>query len=292
MPYAIDASHNRIEFVKRQLHGWIDELLNSPDRHDLKKSFGKALTIRNYVLSPVLDPHEMEIYLEDPEVQDYMARHQALWADNEMHFEQQMSGILCAENDNEVLVQIIKEYYANIYRALTCTEIFLSDMNTSSTVVMVGTGSMPLSLLFMQRFSNAHILGLDHCKSALDIGGQYIDYLTMKYPENYRREAIELICMDGATFDYSKCNIIILSIHISNRAEVIKRIIETAPCDRQVIVIERQVQGLRQYFYHNYSFDPAGLPMHKVGTLCSSLLHSTAYRLEWRGSTEPSNVSV
>ncbi len=147
---------------------------------------------------------------------------------------------------------------------------------------MVGAGGMPLSLLFMQYFSNARILGLDKCEESLNIGGQYIDYLMTKHPQNCRRDAIDLVCADGATFNYSECDIIILSIHISNKVEIMERILETAPRARQVIVIERQVRGLRQYFYRNHGFDPSGLPVHRIGTLCSSVLDSTAYRLESR----------
>ncbi|WP_153102073.1 nicotianamine synthase family protein [Paraburkholderia hayleyella] len=268
-----------IEFVKQQIHGWLDELLDAPQGQDLKQSFGKMLTLRNYILSPVLDASEIARYLDDPEVRTYMARYQALCASNEVRFERQMSTLLRQQNDNEALVQIIRGYYADIYRLLARSEIFLSAMNAESTVAMVGSGAMPLSLLFMQRYSGARMIGIDCSATSLACGREYIDFLTAQHPQHFQRAAIALECADGAAFDYGMCDIVVLSIHLPNKRAVIERIIATAPRGRPVVIVERQVQGLGQYFYRNYGFDPAGLPLLRMDTLCSSLLQSTAYRL-------------
>ncbi|WP_239687636.1 class I SAM-dependent methyltransferase, partial [Burkholderia cenocepacia] len=271
----------RIDFVKTQIHRWIDEMFVSPDRHDLRACFAKTLLIRNYLLSPVLDANETERFLRDATVREYMKRFQALSLDNEVRFERQMSDVLRAGPSSEGLLLIIKEYYAEIYRLLARTEMFLSDMSADSTVAMVGSGGMPLSLLFMQSFSGARIVGLDLSEESLRTGERFVDHLCASNPARYRRAAIEMVHADGAAYDYGACDIIILSIHIENKAEIVERIIETAPRDRRVIVIERQVQGLGQYFYPNYGFDPARLPLVKLATLCSSLLVSTAYQLDW-----------
>lgn len=278
---AANDTQHRIDFVKTQIHRWIDEMFTSPDRHDLRACFAKTLLIRNYLLSPVLDAIETERFLRDATVREYMKRFQALSLDNEVRFERQMSDVLRAGPSSEGLLLIIKEYYAEIYRLLARTEIFLSDMSADSTVAMVGSGGMPLSILFMQAFSGARIVGMDLSEESLRTGERFVDHLCASNPARYRRAAIDMVHADGAAYDYGACDIIILSIHIENKVEIVERIIETAPRDRSVIVIERQVQGLGQYFYPNYGFDPAGLPLVKLATLCSSLLVSTAYRLDW-----------
>ncbi|RQS12241.1 SAM-dependent methyltransferase [Burkholderia sp. Bp9002] len=277
---AANDTQHRIGFVKAQIHRWIDEMLVSPDRHDLRVWFAKTLLIRDYLLSPVLDAHETERFLRDATVREYMKRFQALSLDNEVRFERQMSDVLRAGPSSEGLLLIVKEYYAEIYRLLARTEIFLSDMSADSTVAMVGSGGMPLSLLFMQSFSGARIVGLDLSEESLRTGERFVDHLCALHPARYRRDAIEMVHADGAAYDYEACDIVILSIHIENKAEIVQRIVETAPRDRRVIVIERQVQGLGQYFYPNYGFDPAGLPLAKLAALCSSLLVSTAYQLD------------
>lgn len=277
---AANDTRRRIDFVKTQIHRWMDEMFVSPDRHDLRACFAKTLLIRNYLLSPVLDAHETEHFLRDTTVREYMKRFQALSLDNEVRFERQMSDVLRAGPSSEGLLLIIKEYYAEIYRLLARTEIFLSDMSADSTVAMVGSGGMPLSLLFMQSFSGARIVGLDLSEESLRTGERFVDHLCALHPARYRRDAIEMVHADGAAYDYGACDIVILSIHIENKMEIVERIIETAPRDRRVIVIERQVQGLGQYFYPNYGFDTAGLPLAKLATLCSSLLVSTAYQLD------------
>ncbi|KWK05963.1 hypothetical protein WM11_11245 [Burkholderia ubonensis] len=277
---AANDTQHRIDFVKAQIHRWIDEMFVSPDRHDLRAWFAKTLLIRDYLLSPVLDAHETERFLRDATVREYMKRFQALSLDNEVRFERQMSDVLRAGPSSEGLLLIIKEYYAEIYRLLSRTEIFLSDMSADSTVAMVGSGGMPLSLLFMQSFSGARIVGLDLSEESLRTGAHFVDHLCALHPARYCRDAIEMVHTDGAVYDYGACDIVILSIHIENKAEIVQRIVETAPRDRRVIVIERQVQGLGQYFYPNYGFDPTGLPLAKLATLCSSLLVSTAYQLD------------
>ncbi|MDI9690625.1 SAM-dependent methyltransferase, partial [Burkholderia cenocepacia] len=55
---AANDTQHRIDFVKTQIHRWIDEMFVSPDRHDLRACFAKTLLIRNYLLSPVLDANE------------------------------------------------------------------------------------------------------------------------------------------------------------------------------------------------------------------------------------------
>ncbi|MBU9561945.1 SAM-dependent methyltransferase [Burkholderia multivorans] len=277
---AANDTQNRIDFVKTQIHRWIDEMFVSPDRHDLRACFAKTLLIRNYLLSPVLDANETERFLRDATVREYMQRFQALSLDNEVRFERQMSDVLRAGPSSEGLLLIIKEYYAEIYRLLARTEMFLSDMSADSTVAMVGSGGMPLSLLFMQSFSGARIVGLDLNEESLRTGERFVDHLCASNPARYRRGAIEMVHADGAAYDYGACDIIILSIHIENKLEIVKRIIETAPRDRRVIVVERQVHGLGQYFYPNYGFDSDRLPVVKLASLSSSLLVSTAYELE------------
>ncbi|CAB3772936.1 hypothetical protein GQ57_22995 [Burkholderia sp. MSh2] len=277
---AANDTQHRIDFVKTQIHRWIDELFESPDRHDLRACFAKTLLIRNYLLSPLLDAHETERFLRDATVREYMKRFQALSLDNEVRFERQMSDVLRAGPSSEGLLLIIKEYYAEIYRLLARTEMFLSDMSADATVAMVGSGGMPLSLLFMQSFSGARIVGLDLSEESLRTGERFVDHLCALHPARYRRDAIAMVHADGAAYDYGACDIVILSIHIENKVEIVRRIVETAPRDRRVIVIERQVQGLGQYFYPNYGFDAAGLPLVRLASLCSSLLVSTAYALE------------
>lgn len=256
----------------------MDELFASA-RHDLRTFFAKTLLVRDYLLSPVLDARETALYLNDESVRAYMKRFQALSLDNEVRFERQMSEVPRAGPTGEGLMLIIKEYYAEIYRVLARTEIFLSGMNGDSAVTMVGTGGMPLSLLFMQHFSGARIVGLDVDAQSLRTGEQFVDFLCERHPSRYRRDAIDVRHADGAEYDYGASDIVILSIHIENKARIIARIVETAPRDRPVIVIERQVQGLGQYFYPNHGFDPHGLPIEKLASLCSSLLVSTAYRI-------------
>jgi hypothetical protein len=275
-----DNARHRVDFVKAQIHRWMDELFETGNRHDLRTFFAKTLFMRDYLLSPILDAHETELYLRDEAVLTYMKRFQQLSLDNEVLFERQMSEVLCRGANGEGLMLIIRDYYAEIYRLLTRTEIFLTGMNGASTVAMVGTGGMPLSLLFMQAFSGARIVGLDINEESLRLGGHFVDFLCEGHPARYHRDAIELNLADGAAYDYGRCDIVILSIHIENKAEIIARIVETAPRERAVIVVERQVQGLGQYFYPNYGFDPDDLPLAKLASMCSSLLVSTAYRLD------------
>ncbi|WJF91515.1 SAM-dependent methyltransferase [Paraburkholderia bonniea] len=281
------SSESRIAFVRQQIHAWLDELLALPASVGLQQSFGKMLTLRNYILSPVLNASETARYLEDPEVRDYMARYQALCALNEVRFEREMSAILRGQNEsekeNEALVQIIRGYYADIYKLLARSEIFLSGMNPTSNVVMVGSGGMPLSLLFMQSFSGARVTGVERSAASLASGSEYIAFLSGQHPALFRRAAISQVCADGVSFDYGEADIVVLSIHLADKLSIIERIIETTPRERAVVIVERQVRGLGQYFYRNHGFEPAGLPLQRMGTLCSSLLESTAYRLVPRG---------
>ncbi len=127
---------------------------------------------------------------------------------------------------------------------LARTEIFLTGMNRDSTVYMVGSGGMPLSVLFMHRFTDARIICLEISEESLQDGRNFCNFLIGQHPDNFRREAIDLRYGDGATFDYGECDIIVLSIHTMNKVEMIQRIIDTAPRDRDVIVVERQVKDL------------------------------------------------
>lgn len=76
-----------IDFVKIQIYCWIDEMFVLFDWYDLCVCFVKMLLICNYLLLLVFDVNEIECFLCDVMVCEYMKCFQVLLFDNEVCFE-------------------------------------------------------------------------------------------------------------------------------------------------------------------------------------------------------------
>ena len=57
---------------------------------------------------------------------------------------------------------------------------------------------------------------------------------------------------DAENVDYSDHDVVILSIYITNKDVIIRRILESTKKFKRLIIINRHMHGLSQYFYKNY----------------------------------------
>ncbi|NDK08528.1 methyltransferase domain-containing protein [Candidatus Gracilibacteria bacterium] len=106
----------------------------------------------------------------------------------------------------------------------------LNITSKTKTMVAVGCGSMPETLLYFYENTNIkNIIGVDYNHEAIFMAGEMISGLNL--------DKITFHQGDGVDYDYKEADIVYIPIFTSPKNRILNRIIETGKDDVQIIVI-------------------------------------------------------
>jgi len=113
-------------------------------------------------------------------------------------------------------------YLANI------NELSMVDMEDVKNIVLVGSGPMPHTLIFMNENTKVdHILGIDNNPEAVYISSEILKVLDLP--------KIQVSREDGIKFDYSNYDLVFVSDFVSPKSKIIDKIFETSKKSVQII---------------------------------------------------------
>jgi hypothetical protein len=246
----------KLQKIKKQIHTLMDGSFKLDIKNELPELIAKNITLQNIINSFHLSDKEIFQYLSDKEVKCYIKKYQSHCLDFECYIEQLLSEALTNPQNHSDIIRFLRNYYSNIYEVMVKNEIVLAKVNKHSTVCMVGVGSMPLSMLFMHRFAGSKVVGIDKSKETIQSTKRCIECVSQYAPQRYPFDAFTLWAVDGEGFDYASFDVIVLSIHIENKEAVIKQVLDTVLDKHHLVLLERKVVGLCEYFYKNNSINP------------------------------------
>ena len=275
----------KLSLIKDQIHSMIEDTLILDMNKQLPEIFSNHIALQSYVTSLTLTDEEEHDYLLDEEVKEYMNNYQNFCIDYELHLEQLMGNSIVTNECQDKTLRCLRAYYSNFYKILTKNEIYLSSINKNAKVCMVGIGSMPLSMMFINRFSQAHIDGIDKSSQTLYYTQQFIDYLTKKMPVRYSKNDLTIYFADGEKFNYNDYDAVIISIYIANKDRVITQILKSNAKRNKLVIIDRQCEGLSQYFYKNYPITDCHYKQKLKSKIKSGIITSQILEFEFYGSS-------
>lgn len=241
----------KLQMIQEQIHTLIDIILAFNMESHLPELVAKHIALQNMIISFQTTDKEINHYFSDEKVADYVKKYQRYCLNLEVYLENLMTDALMKPNRPSEIIRLLRNYYSSIYEVMSKNEIALAGINKSSKVCMVGVGSMPLSMLFMHRFSGASVVGIDKSKKTILSTQKCIEFISQHSPDRYRPDAFSVVPVDGEEFNYANFDVIVLSIHIENKDAVIRRILDTVVDKKRFILLDRKVVGLSQYFYKN-----------------------------------------
>ena|SRR3990167_199584 len=268
--------HQKLQILKEQIHALIDIIFTLNMESQLPELIAKHIALQNIVNSFQLSEEEISQYFLDKEVEEYIEKYQRYCLNFEIYLENLMTTALIHPQRSSEIIRLLRSYYSSIYEIMSKNEITLANINKNSKVCMVGVGSMPLSMLFIHRFSGANIVGIDKSKETIVSTRQCIAFISEYSPERYHSNAFSIIGADGEEFNYTGFDVIVLSIHIENKDAVIKRILDTTADKNRLILLDRKVAGLCQYFYKNNPINIKNASLLMADSLISGLITTQA----------------
>lgn len=266
---------NKLKNIKEQIHALIDVILFLEIETKLAELVAKHIALQNRIISSQLNNEELEEYFLDEQVKCYVKKYQDYCLDLEIHLENLITKALLSSGPVSDIALFLRHYYSSIYESMTKNEIALSRINKKSKVCMVGIGSMPLSMLFMHRFTGADIVGIDKSSEVISSTQECVEFVSQYAPDRYNHDAFSVIAADGEVFDYEDFDVVILSIHIANKDAVIRRILNTSN-NRNLILLDRGVVGLCQYFYKSNPIDKHNVSLSFVDNVNSGVITTKA----------------
>lgn len=119
--------------------------------------------------------------------------------------------------------RIAKETYLQ-----TSKEIEMADFSNCKTLVMVGAGPLPETILYIYENTNIeNIIGLDNNQEAVFMAGEMIR------SQNLPR--IKFLHFDGTLYDYHDADIVYVANFVRPKKKIFQRIAETAKTNVQIV---------------------------------------------------------
>ncbi|GAB4140546.1 MAG: hypothetical protein Fur0024_1910 [Patescibacteria group bacterium] len=107
-------------------------------------------------------------------------------------------------------------------------ELSMVNMKNVKNIVLVGSGPMPHTLIFVNENTKAdNILGIDNNPEAVYIASEILKALDLP--------KIQVLREDGIKFNYSNYDLIFVSDFVSPKSKIIDRIVETSKDSVQII---------------------------------------------------------
>src|SRR5471030_1911877 len=145
----------------------------------------------------------------------------------------------------------LSRFFYRIYQRMVSSELTGLDSHHGK-LCQVGVGAMPLSILLYVQKTKFVVTGIDIDPTAIVRARQGLDavFSALDIP----RERLSLVEADGADFDYGDYDVVVLSMTVSGRSNVLQRILDT--CRKpQLRIVLRDTEGWKQFIYR-----PMGLP--------------------------------
>lgn len=266
----------RIENIKCMTHKLIDDFEFNCEKISFE-SISKHIMLQKYLLSQKLNSVNLKNYFANDKVKFYIKKFRELNANHEINIEMIMSDILISgKSELDSVFSFLKTYYSDFYKLLSCNEALIYGSKKIKKICMVGIGTMPLSLLFTQAYSKAKVVGLDISEDAIFNANRFLKFACKTKPEKYSECDFDLYCMDGDSYNYKDVDVVILSIYVKNKHLVLKKILQNFN-EKSLIIIDRGVDGLRNYFYEYYPFDIEENPFRILKCNRTGIINSTGY---------------
>jgi hypothetical protein len=119
-----------------------------------------------------------------------------------------------------------RQTYRRVAEALT-----LADFNRCRRFVMVGCGPFPAAALFIHDHTpTPEIVAIDKDRDAIAMASRVVAAFT--------HDRIRISPDDGVGVDYGNADIVYVANHVTPKAQVVQRVLDTVAADAQVIVRE------------------------------------------------------
>lgn len=130
---------------------------------------------------------------------------------------------------NYKFIEMINNMYLKDRYSKKMTEFSSLDFSKSKTMVIVGSGSLPESIIFLAENTKLEkIIGLDNNQEAIFMGGEIINALNLNQ--------VSLLNKDGLEFDYKEADIIYIAGFVPPKNKILNRIAETGKDSVQILV--------------------------------------------------------
>jgi hypothetical protein len=153
------------------------------------------------------------------------------------------------EAENRFISQVEKNISKNTYLQ-TKEELKLLDLSDCKKLVMVGTGSLPETMLCISDQTQIpKIVGLDYNQEAVYLAGEIVRFFN-------KEKRIKLLHYNGMEFDYKDADVVYISSYVEHKNEIVSRIAETTKKNPQVIVRTPVLFGKLLYEQATQNFHP------------------------------------
>jgi hypothetical protein len=139
----------------------------------------------------------------------------------------------------------IRSHFSIFYNELIKNELSMTHLDNNKTICQVGIGEMPLSLYYLNKNIRNKIIGLDVIQKSIESAKQFITSKTKNNIDN----KLQFYCCDGVEYDYKDCDLVIISISVFDKENILAQIKKTNVTKSNFPVIARTTQGLSQYLY-------------------------------------------
>ncbi|AZE84789.1 hypothetical protein C4J98_3383 [Pseudomonas orientalis] len=145
----------------------------------------------------------------------------------------------------------VSRFFYRIYQRMVSSEL-ASLAQHNGRLCQVGVGAMPLSMLLYLEKTGFCVTGIDIDATCIDKAthGLQASMEALQIPV----QRLNLLVADGADFDYSPFDVVVVSMTVSGRDQVLQRILDTCR-QAHVQVVLRDTEGWKQFIYR-----PVGPP--------------------------------
>ncbi|MGC5701696.1 AMP-binding protein [Pseudomonas sp. NFXW11] len=268
---AIRDQRQRAEVLQTgsELSRRIDRLLDIPTEHrrldELFNAYSELLVLLNSLQRTL--PYNSTGSAEGYRIEDCQRK----VLDIERLFELELSGQWASLlNDGNKL----SRFFYRIYQRMVSNELTSLDGH-SGRLCQVGVGAMPLSILLYVQKTSFFVTGIDIDSHAIVQArrGMAAAFEALDIPS----ERLSLIEAAGADFDYTSYDVVVLSMTVSGRSEVVQRILDTCK-QPQVRIVLRDTDGWKQFIYQSVGL-PEQQQLELVAEHSGCPISSSVYRI-------------
>jgi hypothetical protein len=160
-------------------------------------------------------------YFEEREVQSIMADYSTfvqLW---EIFLESEMANYLTKRQIKLPVsfLEKVRNHYKDFYHLLITNELDMIDLKSIKVICHVGIGEISVSCLLINKISSCKVIGIDMLPQAIESTRQFLSSRSDSYENHF-----ELHCCDGNEFDYHLSDLVIISVSVTNKHEVLNQI--------------------------------------------------------------------
>lgn len=238
--------------IKKTMHKLIDDILFYKEQNLLDATLYKNREIIDFVINYNGSIIENECdYFADRETCSYVDRFRKYILSWELELESAMADYLSFDREgkfNKTQLETIRKDHLVYYHHLVSSEIKLASITHQHKICHVGMGAMPISLILLHRATNGCCIdGLDIDTDSVKSATQLLEKVQLDNP-HIKADKINFYPINGALYDYTLYDVVILSSSIENKSEIITQVL-SSHSHSSICIIDRAILGLARYFY-------------------------------------------